>query len=763
VHELVGTRGAERSEQWPGSRAHVNEVAMATGMHALSHAERETALCARGPLDLTPLAEACDAGDARAVSELLSLGAARSIFVQGFRSQELLCTLPYTPVVPERHASAKGRALAEQRREVCENSQALAAAGDVKALVDAALADYITQLAAGAVEFAVGVESEGVARDDDVSSASTVSASPSPAKPPAPRDTDAEDEVRKGDLVRLKRGLEGSSIMVSRLNTDNSVASRACLGAAKLRRLGVVVRAASDADTEIIWVACVSSGHVCEYLRSDLVFADGSALDALHPASAPPKPASKKGKPDVSGSPPAMPGTQVRTISAKEGAPRGKSTMSFSEGQVYTIKDMTCEDGKWFATSTRWETLWFPLDSTDAVQPKAIKLVKDTATPLEPKRMPFKIDDIVTMAPGAFAAATLVLSGEVEHQGKCLGVYAREAGRTVHGRAVWRHEREDRWIATSPKGYWMVQNEEDVGVNGTGFLLLPDAKAAFPHQSVVAWKECPAAGKGFQAAPGLKCAADPPPRASADAANSFATPPEEGSLQPAPLQPAQWMPAAGELLVVCSIFHQMSTRGILVCSLTDARRLWVASVPDLMSVRAASCSHVFRAGDLVQLDGGVKGACEGKCLGTPGQGRVGRVISAGIVRNGLQRNIEVAYVNERAAGGEDGGDSKGDVAVSLYSAGDLLPAPPIRYASASMTADERQGLIECLEALSHTTKTALAPVRIVDKFGLDVFSRLWRLFADTKEGYWAVIYTSYIVLYLYNIYIHHIHICGIHT
>ena len=299
--------------------------------------------------------------------------------------------------------------------------------------------------------------------------------------------------------------------------------------------------------------------------------------------------------------------------------------MSFSGGQVYTIKDMKCEDGKWFATSTRWENLWFPLDSTDAVLPTASKPVKDTAAPLEPKRVPFKVDDIVTMAPGAFAAA------------------------------------------------------------------------------------------------------------------------------------AEWMPAAGELLVVCSIFHQMSTRGILVCSLTDARRLWVASVPDLMSVRAASCSHVFRAGDLVQLDGGVKGACEGKCLGTPGQGRVGRVISAGIVRNGLQRNIEVAYVDERAAGGEDGGERKGDVAVSLYSAGDLLPAPPIRYASAAMTADERQGLIECLEALSHATKTPFAPARLVDKFGLDVFSRLWTLFADTKEGYWAVIYVMYIVLcYLYIIYTYRI-------
>ena len=52
---------------------------------------------------------------------------------------------------------------------------------------------------------------------------------------------------------------------------------------------------------QAVWVACVSSGHVCEYLRSDLVFADGSALDALRPASAAQEPSS-----------PAMPGTKVR-------------------------------------------------------------------------------------------------------------------------------------------------------------------------------------------------------------------------------------------------------------------------------------------------------------------------------------------------------------------------------------------------------------------------------------------------------------------
>ena len=53
-----------------------------------------------------------------------------------------------------------------------------------RAVVNAALSDCITQLAAVAVAFAVGVENEGVAGNDDASNASTVSASP--AKSPAP-------------------------------------------------------------------------------------------------------------------------------------------------------------------------------------------------------------------------------------------------------------------------------------------------------------------------------------------------------------------------------------------------------------------------------------------------------------------------------------------------------------------------------------------------------------------------------------------------
>ena len=51
----------------------------------------------------------------------------------------------------------------------------------------------------------------------------------------------------------------------------------------------------------IIWVAHVSSGHLCEYLASDLVFADSSSLDTL-PSKPAPQPASKKAQKIVVGS-----------------------------------------------------------------------------------------------------------------------------------------------------------------------------------------------------------------------------------------------------------------------------------------------------------------------------------------------------------------------------------------------------------------------------------------------------------------------------
>ena len=178
LHELVSACEVEGGEEERALTARKHAIAAITAMrHASSPAEWQDALCARGSRDLTPLAQACDAGEASLVSHLLSLGAARSIFVRGFLPHELLCTLPYSHVVPERHVSSKGRALAEQRRDIFQNSQAFETTGEIKAALDAALANYITQFAAGTLEFAEG---NGSLASDDASSAGTVGASASP-------------------------------------------------------------------------------------------------------------------------------------------------------------------------------------------------------------------------------------------------------------------------------------------------------------------------------------------------------------------------------------------------------------------------------------------------------------------------------------------------------------------------------------------------------------------------------------------------------
>ena len=55
---------------------------------------------------------------------------------------------------------------------------------------------------------------------------------------------------------------------------------------------------------------------------------------------------------------------KVKTITGKKGAPKGKTAMPFSRGQVYTVQKTQFEGGEWYATSTGSSILWFPLSST---------------------------------------------------------------------------------------------------------------------------------------------------------------------------------------------------------------------------------------------------------------------------------------------------------------------------------------------------------------------------------------------------------------
>jgi hypothetical protein len=104
----------------------------------------------------------------------------------------------------------------------------------------------------------------------------------------------------------------------------------------------------------------------------------------------------------------------------------------------------------------------------------------------------------------------LVLSGGLQHQTSCLGVYALVADRTVHGWPLWKHERGDCWIAKVSGGQWVVQREENVGVSASkGFLCL-NCKDMLPHQSRVIWREWNSSKSAWVGAAALKCVAAPP-------------------------------------------------------------------------------------------------------------------------------------------------------------------------------------------------------------------------------------------------------------
>jgi hypothetical protein len=84
---------------------------------------------------------------------------------------------------------------------------------------------------------------------------------------------------------------------------------------------------------------------------------------------------------------------------------------------------------------------------------------------------------------------SLSLYGELEHHTECLGTYLLAPQRTAHGKPVWKHEMEDRWIAWASAGKWMVQPGANVGVDGAAYMQLPDSMASLPHQSTAVWEE----------------------------------------------------------------------------------------------------------------------------------------------------------------------------------------------------------------------------------------------------------------------------------
>ena len=107
------------------------------------------------------------------------------------------------------------------------------------------------------------------------------------------------------------------------------------------------------------------------------------------------------------------------------------------------------------------------------------------------------------------------------------------------------------------------------------------------------------------------------------------------------------LPDPGEVLVVCSRFHTGSDRGIMVCPLNEypgtTSRVWMVTASELQRVPASMQTRTYAKGSLVQLNTSLWESA-GKCLGSISDGRYGVIMSSGVRRNGIQRNIEVVLV-----------------------------------------------------------------------------------------------------------------------
>ena len=113
-----------------------------------------------------------------------------------------------------------------------------------------------------------------------------------------------------------------------------------------------------------------------------------------------------------------------------------------------------------------------------------------------------------------------------------------------------------------------------------------------------------------------------------------------------------------------------------------------------------------------------------KCLGVPGMLRCGIVTGAGIVRDGIQRNIEVAYF---VSSGDEKQDSSGYVVRSLYPAFALCTASSFSV----FTEADYTSLIATLQRIAQPCGSRSQPIfdaeTIVLHYRADAWSQVWRL------------------------------------
>ena len=167
-------------------------------------------------------------------------------------------------------------------------------------------------------------------------------------------------------------------------------------------------------------------------------------------------------------------------------------------------------------------------------------------------------------------------------------------------------------------------------------------------------------------------------------------------------------------------------RDVLVSSLDDTKKVYSFRGKWLKRVKAEGPAR-FKIGDRVKLDIGTarKGGKEtsGKCLGLATQGNYGRVCGLGVLRDGVQRNVEVVS----ASGGRAG-------TVSLYPSYSLMLAPRL----AVLLDDEVASLVQNVsQVLRDADMPEIDAELETRRLGLDVWSFLGTLPNIGKEKIYA--------------------------
>lgn len=104
--------------------------------------------------------------------------------------------------------------------------------------------------------------------------------------------------------------------------------------------------------------------------------------------------------------------------------------------------------------------------------------------------------------------ARLELSGAM-FQVDYMGEYRLVDGREVHGMPVWKHARDDHWIARTEHG-WAVQLGVNVGQNEMAWLRVDDTSVDSPSLSPMTWHEYDNDHKLWKDSPSLKASMLPP-------------------------------------------------------------------------------------------------------------------------------------------------------------------------------------------------------------------------------------------------------------